>query len=755
MMKLLLSVDGMTCSSCVSTVTVALQSLNGVSEVIVSLSTNTATLRFDPLVINSTDISRELEDVGFDAKVLSEESVPIKLSLTSFNKLVLSIEGMTCSSCSSTVETALLGIPSIRNVTVSLTTNSATLEYDPLITSSTIIIEEIESVGFDARSMSDSQLSATSVSENTSDLSIDKYYSQSKSLVLTFDTKILMNNNELEEIASMLRSEEGIESIQVNNGDNQLLITFYEFLIGPRGFLSTIQHYYQEKEDSRNNSNNSDASSSSFPSHGFDIRKDIIVSSVGGFMMANRLIKQQLHEKNELGKLLFFSLLLTIPVFLIGMVFPLEGKNASTHFLYSEIPGIHGLTISSLIQFLLTTPIQFIIGYRFHKKAYYSLVKTWSFGMDFMISTGTFAAYLYSLITICHGMLSSSPSSTTPMKSGSMNEETYFDTSAVLITAILLGKYFEIYAKSQTTNAIQKLSSLKANNARLVGTATPVSRKEKNSPVSSSYSPFSEEERRFLRSSSSSAVSSSAPTVTSVIHDIEEGRRTGISSPVSSVTTEDIIIDSSWLHKYDIVRLVVGETIPADGILFGEGSSVSVDESLLTGESRMINKKENDNLHGGAIIVEGSALMKVIGIGDDSTLGKIIQTVQEAQISKPEIQELADKFAKLFVPIVMGISLITFLVWIVVAEMKIVDDVSLKGGPFLFAFSFSLAVWVSACPCAFGLATPTAILVATGMAARNGILVRKGAALQTASEVCSSFFGVNSCVFIFLCCCLD
>jgi Cu+-exporting ATPase len=750
MKKLLLSIDGMTCSSCVSTVTAALQSLNGVSEVIVSISTNTVTLQFDPLVINSTDISGEVEDIGFDAKVLSEESVPINLSLTSFNKLVLSIEGMTCSSCSSTVETALLGIPSIRNVTVSLTTNSATLEYDPLITSSTIIVEEIESVGFDARSMSDSQLCASSVTENTSDLSIDKYYSQSKSLVLTFDAKILMNNNELEETASILRSEEGIESVQVNGGDNQLLITFYEFLIGPRGFLSIIQHYYQEKEDSRNNSNNSDASSSSFPSYGFDIRKDIIVSSVGGFMMANRLIKQQLHEKNELGKLLLFSLLLTIPVFLIGMIFPLEGKNSSTHFLYSEIPGIHGLTISSLIQFLLTTPIQFIIGYRFHKKAYYSLVKTWSFGMDFMISTGTFAAYLYSLITICQGMLSSSPSSTTPMKSGSMDdEETYFDTSAVLITAILLGKYFEIYAKSQTTNAIQKLSSLKANNARLVGTATPVSRKEKNSPVSSSYSPFSEEERRFLSSSSSSAISSSASTVTSVIHDVEEGRRTG------TATTEDIIIDSSWLHKYDIVRLVVGETIPADGILFGEGSSVSVDESLLTGESRMINKKENDNLHGGAIIVEGSALMKVIGIGDDSTLGKIIQTVQEAQISKPEIQELADKFAKLFVPIVMGISLITFLVWIVVAEMKIVDDVSMKGGPFLFAFSFSLAVWVSACPCAFGLATPTAILVATGMAARNGILVRKGAALQTASEVCSYLFGVNSCVFIFLCCCLD
>jgi Cu+-exporting ATPase len=151
----------------------------------------------------------------------------------------------------------------------------------------------------------------------------------------------------------------------------------------------------------------------------------------------------------------------------------------------------------------------------------------------------------------------------------------------------------------------------------------------------------------------------------------------------------------------------------------------------------MIPKKEFETVPGGSTVVEGSALMRVTGLGDDSTLGKIIKTVQEAQVSKPEIQELADNFAKYFVPTVMVISIGTFLVWLILAEMELIPSrwVEHGGGSFLLAFTFGLAVWVSACPCAFGLATPTAVLVATGVAAKYGVLIRRGAALQTASEV--------------------
>eukprot|EP00599_Poterioochromonas_sp_BG-1_P004571 CAMPEP_0173132244 /NCGR_PEP_ID=MMETSP1105-20130129/36_1 /TAXON_ID=2985 /ORGANISM="Ochromonas sp., Strain BG-1" /LENGTH=877 /DNA_ID=CAMNT_0014043725 /DNA_START=1090 /DNA_END=3724 /DNA_ORIENTATION=+ len=206
-----------------------------------------------------------------------------------------------------------------------------------------------------------------------------------------------------------------------------------------------------------------------------------------------------------------------------------------------------------------------------------------------------------------------------------------------------------------------------------------------------------------------------------------------------SVASEEAIIDASLLHKFDVIRLVTGEVIPADGVLLS-GSHISVNESLLTGESLLIPKKEFDFIHGGATVVEGSALLRVMNVGDETTLGKIIQTVQEAQISKPKIQEIADKIASYFVPVVMMISLITFVVWIIFSVLGFVpplwyEEISGGGGPFLLSFTFALSVWVSACPCAFGLATPTAVLVATGVAAKYGILIRKGAALQTASEI--------------------
>jgi Cu+-exporting ATPase len=151
----------------------------------------------------------------------------------------------------------------------------------------------------------------------------------------------------------------------------------------------------------------------------------------------------------------------------------------------------------------------------------------------------------------------------------------------------------------------------------------------------------------------------------------------------------------------------------------------------------MVTKKSKDFLYGGTTVVEGSALMRVTALGDDSVLGKILSTVQEAQTSKPPIQEFADKVARYFVPVVACISVVTLLGWIIVAVVGAVPNswYEKEGSPYLLAFYFALSVWVSACPCAFGLATPTAVLVATGIAAKYGILVRRGAALQFAAEV--------------------
>jgi Cu+-exporting ATPase len=152
----------------------------------------------------------------------------------------------------------------------------------------------------------------------------------------------------------------------------------------------------------------------------------------------------------------------------------------------------------------------------------------------------------------------------------------------------------------------------------------------------------------------------------------------------------------------------------------------------------MVTKKFKDVVFGGTTVVEGSALMRVTALGDDSTLGKILSTVQEAQTSKPPIQEFADKIALLFVPTVATISILTFIVWILAYQLGYVPRqwYAKDGSAYMMSFLFALAVWVSACPCAFGLATPTAVLVATGIAAKHGVLVRRGASLQYAAEVC-------------------
>lgn len=159
---------------------------------------------------------------------------------------------------------------------------------------------------------------------------------------------------------------------------------------------------------------------------------------------------------------------------------------------------------------------------------------------------------------------------------------------------------------------------------------------------------------------------------------------------------------------------------------------------MITGESLSVSKTVGSKVFGGTIVAEGSGLMQVEVCGDKATLGKILMLVQDAQSSRPAIQEVADQIASYFVPTVAAISLLTFICWVITWEMGGVphawmDDHNANAAS--YAFYFALSVWVSACPCAFGLATPTAILVGSGVAAKHGILFRKGAALQLSSEI--------------------
>ncbi len=295
----------------------------------------------------------------------------------------------------------------------------------------------------------------------------------------------------------------------------------------------------------------------------------------------------------------------------------------------------------------LATPVQFWAGWRFYRGAWGAL-KHKTADMNTLIAVGTSAAYFYSVVAVLFPGI---------FTAASMEAHLYFDTSAMIIALILLGRYLETRAKGQTSEAIKKLIGLNPKTAVV----------------------------------------------------IRQGQEKEI--PVEDVQVGDIIV----------VR--PGERIPVDGTV-KQGYS-SVDESMITGESIPVDKKVDDEVIGATINKTGSFQFEATRVGKDTTLARIIRLVDEAQGSKAPIQRLADVIASYFVPTVIGIAIVTFSVWY------------FAGPPPTLTLSLLnfVAVLIIACPCALGLATPTAIIVGTGKGAENGILFRSSESLERSHQI--------------------
>ncbi len=305
-----------------------------------------------------------------------------------------------------------------------------------------------------------------------------------------------------------------------------------------------------------------------------------------------------------------------------------------------------------LILFLLTTPVQFWGGWQFFKATYIA-TKHKTTDMNTLISVGTFAAYFYSVAATFN------PSFFTK---GGFKIEVYYDTAAVIITLILLGKLLEAKAKGKTSEAIKRLMGLKPKTARV----------------------------------------------------IRNGKEVDIS-------IEDVV-------KGDLVLVRPGEKIPVDGIVT-YGSS-TIDESMLTGESMPVEKNVGDEVIGATINKTGAFKFEATKVGKETALAQIIKLVQDAQGSKAPIERLADKVSGVFVPIVIAIAIIAFIIWYLVGPQP----------KLTYALLNFVAVLIIACPCALGLATPTAIMVGTGKGAENGVLIKGGEALEAAHKIDSVIF---------------
>ncbi len=310
------------------------------------------------------------------------------------------------------------------------------------------------------------------------------------------------------------------------------------------------------------------------------------------------------------------------------------------------------LPYNNFVLLLLTLPVQFYFGLRFHRSALSNL-KHFTADMNTLISVGTSAAFFYSaFVTFFPHVISAAGVSTM----------TYFDSSAMIISLILLGRYFESKAKTRTYTAIKLLYEL-------------------------------------------------APKECVLLKDGVETR----------VPTDSLEVGNTVLVR-------PGERVPIDGVV-AEGGSY-VDESMITGESMPVHKNSGDEVIGGTINGRGSITVTTTRIGSDTVLAKVIRLVEEAQFTKAPVQRLADRVAGVFVPIVILIGICAFLVWFFFGpEPKVTNAI----------LSF-VSVLIIACPCALGLATPTAIMVATGVGAKKGILIKSAEALELTNKTKNVLF---------------
>jgi len=300
------------------------------------------------------------------------------------------------------------------------------------------------------------------------------------------------------------------------------------------------------------------------------------------------------------------------------------------------------------VLFLLTTPVQFWAGRHFYQNAWAS-IKHGSTNMNTLVVVGTSAAYGYSAaLTFFPSLLGHH----------GPHGGAYYDTSAIIITLILFGKYLEARAKARAGEAIKKLMGLQPRTARVLREG-----KELDIPI----------------------------------EDVEAG---------------------------ELIMVRPGEKIPVDGVI--RSGSSSIDEAMLTGESLPVDKKSGDTVIGATLNKTGAFTFEATRVGKDTMLSQIIRMVQEAQGSKAPIQRLADYISSIFVPTVIGIGLVTFLAWFFLGPTE---------SRFTFALVNFIAVLIIACPCAMGLATPTAIMVGTGKGAEQGILFKNAESLERAQKI--------------------
>lgn len=745
-----LAVEGVSCDLCALSVEKVLLAKPGVKSVSVSLKQQRVLVEFCSYEVKAYDLCRAVASAGYAATVISEQGPPDLASA------LFSVTGMTCMSCVTSLEGLLFRTDGVEGVKVSLQEATAAVVFMPSILTSQRIVEVITGAGYDchikerarggsiaseetplletynlgkaasyplipslATGSSEIISSSTgdrlnlplpsrpsSESAQKEDVPLEKCFLHVRgmtcaSCVSAVEKNLLKLNGVAQALVSLLseRAEVKYNPAKVSPVELSQATTDLGY---DASVIETID--LQPGEIDLTIKGMTCASCVSSIESNLLKRPGVIKASIslamqrGRFVFDTELIgpRRIIQAIEELG---FEALPATINkldvdhlthvaeirkwrrAFVVSLICGIPTMVVMVYFMaFADMDNhcclIPGLSLENLLLFIFASPVQFVGGRHFYLPALRALQHGLA-NMDVLVMLATNVSYLYSVLVVLYFVATQADHSPT----------TFFDTVPMLIIFLCLGRWLEHLAKRHTSDALTKLISLQATEATLL--------------ISN-----------------------------------DEGE-----------TVSEKKIDVSLIQRNDTIKVVPGERIPVDGKVIGGSSSVN--EAHITGEPIPVSKGVGCNVMAGSINENGVLLICATHVGKDTTLAQIVRLVEEAQSSKAPIQQLADKIAGYFVPTVIVLSILTLAVWLVLGFIKVdlvynyygkTKSMSESEVVIQFAFQCALTVLSIACPCALGLATPTAVMVGTGVGATNGILIKGAEALETTCKVkCFAF----------------